>query len=166
MANLKVAVDVEGGEAVSRVLLTLLNQFPGLDGSEITFSTLGDTQGIGFFPVSGAVFIANREDITGHVYQECLYPFNVIYRCAPRSEVQKMRVKEFLDLLGRWLEMQPVTIGGQEYKLEAYPSLESGHRNIKSIYRTNATYMDGVYQDKVEDWRLSATLRYKNEYDK
>lgn len=166
MANLKLVVDIEGGEAVSKVLLNLLNQFPGLNGDKITFSTIDDTSGIGFFPVSGAVFLTNREDITGHVFQECLYPFNVIYRCAPRSEDQKMRVKEFLDLLGKWLEQQPVTIGGETYKLESYPDLNSENRTIEAIYRTNAVYMDGVYQDKVEDWRLSATLRYKNEYDK
>lgn len=158
-------IDVEGSDIVSRVLLELLNDFPGLDGKKVTFSTLEETSGIGFFPSTGAVLESNRESITGHVFQRCAYPFSVVYRSAPKTEVQKMRVKEYLDALGRWLEQQPVTIKDTEYRLDAYPELEAG-RTIRSIHRTSPAHLNAAYQDGIEDWTISATLRYEAEYDK
>lgn len=166
MATQKSVIDIDGSEAVSKVLLALLNEFPGLDKKSILFSTLSETSGIGFFPTSGAALLSNTEDITGHVKQVCLYPFNVVYRAAPKSEAQRLKIKEFLDGLGRWLEQQPVTIGGTEYRLTAYPSLSSGNRVIKSISRTNPGHLNAAYQDGIEDWLISATLRYENEFDR
>lgn len=166
MENKKVIFDVDGSEAVSKVLLNLLNDYPGLKGREIKFSTLSESTGIGFFPSSGAVFISNRKDIVGHVKQECQYPFVVVYRFAPKadSSEQKMEVQEFLDTLGKWLELQPVTIGDEEFKLLSYPTLESGNRKIESISRTNSAHLDRAYDDKIEDWVVSLSLKYKNEY--
>lgn len=163
---LKKAIDIEGSEAVSKVLLTLLNSFPGLDGKSILFSTLSDSSGIGFFPTSGAALLTNKEDITGHVKQVCLYPFNIIYRAAPETEAQKIRIKEFLDALGKWLEQQPVILGKKTVQLSVYPDLASGNRKIKSISRNNPAHLSAVYNDGIEDWIISATLRYENEFDK
>lgn len=164
--SLKNVIDIEGSEAVSKVLLALLNSFPGLDGKSILFSTLNDASGIGFFPTSGAAMLNDKEDITGHVTQVCLYPFNVIYRAAPESEVQKIRIKEFLDVLGKWLEQQPVILGKKTVQLSDYPDLASGNRKIKSISRVNPAHLSSVYNDGVEDWVISATLKYENEFDK
>lgn len=166
MANLKTVIDVEGSDAVSCVLLRLLNSFPGLAGNVVAFSDIGEREGLAFFSSGGAMYQTNQEDITGHVCQRCLYPFVLIYRAAPRSEVQKLRIKEYLDAFGRWLEQQPVTIEGVPYKLEEYPELESGNRRILSIERSTPSYLEGVYQDGVEDWRLTMSLMYENEYDK
>lgn len=163
---LKNVIDIDGTEAVSKVLLSLLNSFPGLDGKSVLFSTLSDTSGIGFFPTSGAALLSDTEDITGHVKQVCLYPFNIIYRAAPKTEAQKLRIKEFLDTFGKWLEKQPITISGNTYRLEAYPDLTSDNRIIKSISRTNPAHLNGVYNDGVEDWLISVTLRYENEFNK
>lgn len=162
----KKAFDVDGADAVTKVLLALLNTFPGLGGKKILFSTLSETSGIGFFPTSGAALLSNDEDITGHVKQVCSYPFNIVYRAAPQAEAQKLRVKEFLDALGRWLELQPITVDGQTYKLTGYPELVSGNRVIKSISRTNPGHLSAAYNDGIEDWIISATLRYENEFDK
>lgn len=86
-------VDVDGAEAVSKVLLALLKTFPGLENDKtIKFSTLSETSGIGFYPTSGAALLSDKEDITGHVKQVCLYPFSVIYRAAPKTELQKIRI--------------------------------------------------------------------------
>lgn len=159
-------IDVDGSEAVSNALLALLNEFPGLDGRRILFSTLAETSGIGFYPTSGAALLSNKESITGHVRQVCLYPFNVIYRAAPKTENQRLKIKEFLDTVGRWLEMQPVVIGGVAYQLTHYPELCSDNRLIKSISRTNPGHLNAAYQDGVEDWLISATLRYENEFDR
>lgn len=162
----KKAFDVDGADAVTKVLLELLNTFPGLGGKKILFSALSETSGIGFFPTSGAALLSNDEDITGHVKQVCSYPFNIVHRAAPQAEVQKLRVKEFLDALGRWLELQPITVDGQTYKLTGYPELVSGNRVIKSISRTNPGHLSAAYNDGIEDWIISATLRYENEFDK
>lgn len=166
MQTQKTVYDIDGSEAVSPVLLDLLNRYPGLAGGKILFSTLSETSGIGFFPTSGAALISTKEDVTGHVLQVCAYPFNVVYRAAPRSEAQRLKIKEFLDGLGKWLEQQPVTVDGAEHKLTAYPTLSSGNRVIKSISRTSPGHLNTAYQDGVEDWLISISLRYENEYDK
>lgn len=166
MATPKIAFDLDGSEAVSSVLLKLLNEFPGLGTRKITFSTLTEGAGIGFFPTSGAAILSDKEDITGHVKQVCLYPFTIVYRSAPRSEEQKLKVKEFLDTLGKWLERQPVVINEVEHQLSAYPALASGNRVIKSVGRSNPAHLENAYQDGLEDWSISATLRFENEFDK
>lgn len=167
MAKLKAVVDLEGSSAVSKVLSVLLDQFPGLQiGEHIAFSTLAETGGKAFYPTSGAVFLENRETITGHVKQTCLYPFTITYRAAPSTEDQRMRIKEYLDMLGQWLEKQPIIIGGTTYQLAEYPSLGSGNRKIKQILATNASHLQAAYQDGIEDWVMSMQLQYTNEYDK
>ena len=159
------AIDVEGTDIVTTVLRTLLNQFPGLEGKRIEFSTLGKTSGLGFFPTSGAVLLSNKEDITGHVKQVCLYPFTVVYRAAPKDEKAKIRMKELFDTLGKWLEMQPIKVSQKDHQLENYPNLEQG-RVIKSINRTNPAHLDAAYKDGIEDWIIALTLKYESEFDK
>ena len=160
-------VDIDGAEAVSKVLLALLNTFPGLEnGKKVQFSTLSETSGIGFYPTSGSALLSDKEDITGHVTQVCMYPFSIIYRAAPKTDLQKIRIKEFLDALGKWLELQPVVINEKTQKLTKYPVINIGSRVIKSISRTNPAHLNATYDDGVEDWIISATLKYENEYDK
>lgn len=159
--------DIDGTEAVSSIMKGLLNAFPALSKNQsILFSTLSDASGIGFFPVSGAALQIDTEDVTGHVFQRCQYPFNVIYRAAPKTEDQRIRIKEFLDTLGKWLERQPVTVNGKEYQLEAYPALGAGNRVIKQISRTSPAYLNSAYQDGIEDWLIAANLVYENEFDR
>ena len=134
----KTAIDIDGSEAVSAALLELLNRFPGLKpGARILFSTVPDDGGIGFFPTSGAVYLQNSEDITGHVKQVCQYPFSVVCRAGAKTEAQRLRIKEFLDTLGKWLERQPVIVNGDQCQLTESPALASGNREIQSISRTN-----------------------------
>lgn len=166
MSDKKQIFDADGTDAVSRVLLELLNSFPLLNGKAILFSTLSESSGIGFFPTSGAALLSSTEDVTGHVRQVCLYPFDIVYRHAPKSEEQRLRVKELLDTLGKWLERQPVNIAGKSERLERYPDLGSGNRVIKLISRTCSGHLGAAYQDGTEDWTLYATLRYENEFDK
>lgn len=165
MAKKNYPIDVDGTEALSTVLLNLLNTFPGLNGRKIEFSTLNKTAGIAFFPSAGAVIVQSRESITGHVKQSCQYPFTLVYRASPETEKQRLRIKEFLDTIGRWLEKQTVTVNGSEEILTAYPVL-TGTREIKSITRSTPGHLNAAYQDGVEDWAITATLSYDNEYDK
>lgn len=163
----KTVIDIDGSEAVSAVLQELLNEFPGLSPRQrVQFATLEDSGGVGFFPSTGAAIEQEKESITGHVRQRCLYPFDVVYRSAPKSEAQRLRIKEFLDTLGKWLERQPVKVNGREEKLAGYPELASGNRVIKSIGRTAPAHPSVAYQDGVEDWTMGLRLMYENEFDR
>ena len=111
-ANTAVKFDVDGSEIMSKVLMELLNTCPALCGRRIAFSTLGEDDGLAFFPSVGAAITSEKESITGHVNQVCAYPFDIVLRCAPKTEAARMRSKELLDAIGRWLERQPVTVRG------------------------------------------------------
>lgn len=117
------------------------------DGDEITFSTLNENDGKAMFPVSGAIIETEKESITGHVNQVCLYPFYVIYRQALLTENRKADIKEWLDTLGKWLEMQPVTINGENCTLSEYPPL-TGNREFLSIDRQTPAYLDSTNDNK------------------
>lgn len=156
--------DVEAEEKVTKVLLDLLNSYPGLDEGEVIFSYINEASGIGMFPSGGTSYLVNERYITGWVYQRCLYPFDVIYRVAPKNEALKIRAKEFLEGLGRWLEQQPVMIGGTEYKLDKYPDIESGVRRIRFITRKSVANLRTAYADGVLDWSISLELDYENNF--
>ena len=96
----------------------------------------------------------------------CAYPFDVVLRCAPKTEAARIRSKELLDAIGRWLERQPVTVGGKQYTMAAYPTLEEGTREIQAISRTSPSHLNAVYQNGIEDWLFSGSLKYKNEFDR
>lgn len=166
MAEKKYSIDIEGSDLMSRVLLQLLNTFPGItDGNSIKFSTLNKDKGIGFYPTSGAAILDKEEDICGHVKMTCLYPFTIIYRASPSSEQQRLRIKEWLDLLGKWLELAPVVINEETYQLTEYPAIDNDSRVIQSIVRTQPGHLESAYEDGVEDWVLSGNLHYINEYN-
>lgn len=166
MAQKKYSIDVDGSDVMSKILLDLLNGYPALGGRTVAFSTLGDTSGLAFFPSSGAAILSDTEDVTGHVTQICLYPFTIVFRAAPKSEIQRLKIKEFLDTVGKWMEQQPVTINGETICLTDYPDLSTEGREIKSIRRTNPAHLAATYQDGIEDWTLAASLRYENNFDK
>ena len=166
MAQKKYSIDVDGSDIMSRVLLDLLNSYPALGGRTVTFSTLGETSGLAFFPSSGAAILTDTEDVTGHVTQVCLYPFMLIFRAAPKTEDQRLKIKEFLDTIGKWLEQQPILIDDETIQLSSYPDLHTEGREIKTIRRTNPAHLGSAYQDGIEDWTLAATLRYENNFDR
>ena len=161
-------LDIDGMETVSVALLRLANEFPGLGtGQTVRFATLSPTSGMGLFPNAGAALREHKEDVLGHVRQLCLYPFTVVYRAAPESEAQRLRIKEFLDTFGKWLERQPVLIDGAPRQLGQYPALGgSGSRKIRDIRRTTPAYFSEAYNDGIEDWAIAAQLSYENEYYK
>lgn len=159
-----IGYDIDGTEIISDVLNELLNSFPGKI-EDIYFSVLEADGGTMFFPTSGAVIYKERESITGHVVQTCQYPFIVIKRAAPNTETQKIAIKEWLDSLGRWLEKQPVTIGGIAYALKEYPVLGEG-RKITKIARTTPAYCSSATENGVEDWAISIFLQYTTEFER
>ena len=158
----QVRFDVDGSEIVSKVLLELLNKCPALCGKKVAFSTLGEDEGLGFFPSVGAAITSETETITGDVHQVCAYPFDVVLRCAPKTEAARIRCKELLDAIGRWLERQPIVVNGEMHTMDAYPALTEGNRKIRAISRTSPSHLNAVYQNGVEDWLFSGSLRYEN----
>lgn len=159
-----VTYDVDGYDIVTKALETVLNTFPGLQPTEkIKFSSLKEDEGIAFYPVSGAVVASEKKYITGIVDQLCNYPFYIVYRSAPTTPGIKTEIKEFLDTLGKWLEKQPVQVDGKEYHLESYSTLTEG-RVIESITRLTPSYLDTVAENKVEDWVISMSLKYRKKF--
>lgn len=164
MGEQNLTYDIDGYDVLTNALVDLVNLFPGLDkGDAIRFTFLDADGGKAFFASSGAVVMSKRESITGHVEQECSYPFSVIYRASGLSETRRARVKEWLDTLGRWLERQPVSIAGTEHKLTEYPAL-TGTRQFKEIARTTPAFLYEVHDNQAEDWMISIDARYKNEF--
>ncbi len=156
--------DVDGFNSITAAIRSLLNLYPGLpEGDEITFSTLAEDSGKAMYPMSTAVISRETEDVTGHVTQECSYLFTVVYRAGGLSESRKAAVKEWLEDLGRWLEGQEVTIGGEVYVLEDYPS--AGPRYITKIRRTTQAFLDSVEENMAENWVISIDAQYINEFD-
>ena len=157
--------DLDEGEKISKILVDLVNQYPGLDSGVIEFAYLSETSGIGFFPSTGITLKVDERYITGFVHQIVNYPFEVIYRASPRNEEQKIRIKEFLDGLGRWLEQQPIIINGTTYKLEEYPELE-GDRRVWDIFRTSSAHLMTAYPDGIQDWTITIEMDYENNFYK
>lgn len=154
--------DIDGYNVVSLALSDLLNSYPGLeDGEKITFSDLKEDSGIAFYPVSGAVIALEKKGVTGKVNQLCNYPFYIIYRTGTNKDKVKIEIKEFLDNIGRWLEQQPIQIDSKKYQLEEYPELSS-NRKIEEISRLTPAYLDNTYENNVQDWIISMSLKYRN----
>ncbi|MFQ6962937.1 MAG: hypothetical protein ACLRR6_02065 [Oscillospiraceae bacterium] len=163
----KTVIDIDGSEAVSKILLDLLNQFPGLTtgNKSILFSTLSGRFGdrilsdfrCGFAEQHGGRYWTRHAGLPISV--QCGLPRR------PEIEAQRIRIKEFLDALGKWLERQPVTLNGKRHQLSAYPALLAGNRVIKKISRTSPAYLNSAYQDGVEDWLIGLRLDYNNEFD-
>lgn len=160
----EVRYDVDGFDAVTNAILYLLNSYP-LGEGDFQFATLDESGGRAMFPTSGAIIREERESITGHVFQRCLYPFNIYYRAAGLNERRKIAVKEWLDTLGRWLERQIVVDKGVAYSLELYPALNDG-RKIESISRTTPAGLANISANQTQDWVINMQLAYTVEFDR
>ncbi len=161
--NKPIGMDVTGYEVLTKAVLVLLSQFPGLNGREILYEELGESSGIAFFADAGALVMSEKRSITDHVRQTCQYPFNVVYRTESTRENQKLIVQTFLDALGKWLCKEPAIIGGTTYNLGSYPALSDG-RKITRITRYNS-YGAQPEESGVQDWVLPVKVEYTNEFD-
>lgn len=164
MAEKEITYDIEGYEVVTNAIMNLLNDYPDTD-DRITFNSLSEEEGTTMYPTAGAVVINEKTDVIGVITQKCNYPFMVIYRASGLSEKNRIRAKEMLDNLGKWLEKQKVVIGNEEYKLSEYPSLTNG-RKILSIKRTTPAYLYDMKENRTEEWSIAITLEYEYSYTK
>lgn len=158
-----ITTDTAGFEIVKEAILHLLNQYPGLDGREVSYMGLSEDSGLSMEPESGALVYSQKADIVGNVSQKCQLPFFVVYRSGASSDYQKFNINEFLDSLGAWLCKEPVTIDGAEERLAEYPILTGG-RKITGITRFNS-YAIAPNQNNTQDWLLPVTVNYTHEFE-
>lgn len=161
--NKPIGIDASGYEVLTKAVLELLNQYPGLNGKEILFEELSGNSGIAFSADNGALVMSERRSITDHVKQTCQFPFYVVYRIASAKEWQKLEVQTFLDALGKWLCKEPAEINKETVRLSSYPALSDG-RQITRITRSNS-YGIEPNENSVQDWLLPVVVEYTNEFD-
>lgn len=162
--NKPIKQDVSGFKAIADAVVELLNSYPGLNGSEITFGGLSENGGISVETDSGALVNTEAVDIVGNVYQTCQFPFYLVLRGDASTERQKLLISEFLDNIGAWICREPVTIGGVEYRLDEYPALSNGRRIIEADRSNN--YALAPNDNGVQDWVLPVTVRYTRNFKK
>jgi hypothetical protein len=163
-----VVYDVQGYDLLTPAIYDLLNSYPGLEKNEkVSFSQLNESHGKAMFPSTGAIVQYQKESITGHVEKRCLYPFTFVYRASGLTQSRKVNAKEWLETLGKWLEKQTVSIGGQNYKIQEYPVLNSldGDAEIEEIARQTPAYLAQTNGDMSEDWVMTVQAHYRIEYD-
>lgn len=169
MENEKIVkYDVDGYDTLTNAVMSLINQYPALKENEIIeFSILDTDSGMAMYPSPEAVINTEKTFITGRVLQECFYSMHIVYRTAAVSEKSRIRVKEWLDNMGRWLSKEPVVIDGETYKLNEYPPLADG-RKIVSFDRNLQTqsHIDNTLENKGDDWVIKIVARYENEFYK
>lgn len=158
-----IGADASGYKMLTNAVLSLLSQFPGLDGREILFEELGPESGIAFSADSGALVMAETRSITDHVTQRCQYPFFVVYRTTATREFQKLQAQNFLDQLGKWICKEPVEIDGEVIRLTSFPKLAEG-RKITRINRNNS-YGLKPNENGSQDWLLPVSVEYTNEFE-
>lgn len=158
-----IGVDATGYEVLSKAILSLLNQYPDLGSREILFEELDQDGGIAVSADSGGLVMTERRSITDHVFQNCQFPFFVVYRTACTRETQKLQVQAFLDSLGKWFCREPVVINGVTHRLSSYPAL-TGDRKITRVTRSNP-YGLQPNPNGTQDWLLPVTVQYTNEFD-
>lgn len=158
-----IGADVTGFDILTNAVLSLLSQFPGLNGRVILFEELGTDSGIAFSANNGALIMTERRSITDHVVQQCQYPFYIVYRTASTEEYQKLQVQAFFDAIGKWLCQEPAVVNGEAVRLRSFPSLTDG-RKITRITRSNSYGLE-ANENGVQNWILPVTVEYTNEFD-
>ena len=160
-----IKIDEGGSDTMVKAVRILLNQFPGLpEGEEIKYEDIGEDSGICFSRNTGALVYDEETDVIGNVKQLCQYTFYVVYRSSGAArEKYKIDIEEFLEILGRWLCGETVTVNGIEYKLTGYPQITYG-RTIKKIKRDN-TGVTEPNENGVQDWLLPVTVEYTNQFE-
>lgn len=155
--------DVQGEAEISAAIVEQVNACPFID-VDATFADLDNT-GLSIYPNSAGVILRETHDITDHLKQDCSYTFAIVSREYGLNEARKINAKAMLDALGKWLEREPVNVGGTIYQLDAYEELSNGRRFL-SIERTSSASAESVGEDQSEVWGITMRAIYRNEYNK
>lgn len=156
-----IGLDATGYEVLTKAVLDLMKEYSEIVGRDIYFEEIGKDSGIAFSADDGALIMSETPDVLGGYFQQCQYPFYVVYRTASTSEKQKLQVQTFLDSLGKWICKEPAEINGQTYILNSYPPLTQG-RKITRVTRLNSYGLE-PNAEGVQDWLLPVTVQYTNE---
>lgn len=157
--------DISGFDDVTHALMDMINRFPGLEENErFAFSTIPSEEGLAVIPSNGSFIEEHHVSVTDHVWEVCAYPFTVLYKASGLNEKRKMNVKEWMDTLAKWLARQTIVIDDSPYRLGRWPFL-SGDRRIKEIIQNTPAYLASINEDKSENWVMTMTIKYHNEYD-
>ncbi len=157
-----IGMDNKGFDILKNAVVELLNQFPGLNGLEVSRSDLPEDGGMTMYPDGGALIYSERTDICGNVSQVCQMQCLVVYRTGATSEFAKAKANDLLDEIGAWVCREPVTVDGEDYQLDEYPRL-TGNRTITAMSRSNSYAME-PNPNKTQDWVLPVTVTYKHEF--
>ena len=155
--------DVQGEAEISVAIVEQVNACPFMD-IDASFADLDNT-GLAVYPNSAGVILQETHDITDHLTQDCSYTFAIVSREYGLNETRKINAKAMLDALGKWLEREPVNVGGTLYQLTEYEELPNGRRFL-SIERTSSASADSVGDDQSEIWAITMRAVYRNEYSK
>lgn len=158
-----IGIDHDGYEVMTKAVIGLLNQYPGLDGRIVKFEELDSNTGIAFAADNGALVMSEKRTIVDHIIQTCQYPFFIVYRSASTRAAQKVAIQTFMDSIGKWICKEPAVVDDQEVRLASYPQLANG-RVIKRVTRNNSYAVDPD-EKGVQDWLLPVTVEYTNEFD-
>ena len=150
-----VRIDLRTGEQITPKLLAFLNEYPDLQGDIIVFGDGSQESGLAMYPISGAVVVTEEEDITGHHTQECQYPFYLIYKVSTGSTSNRISIKEFLDDVGMWAEVQDYSV---------FDDLVDGLK-VTAVSRQTPAYLDSREENNVENWAIYLTLYYTREWE-
>lgn len=111
--NKPIGVDATGYEVLTKAVAELLNSYPLLNGDVITFEKLEES-GIAFSASSGALVMSEIRDVVGGVFQNCQFPFFIVYR----TSGNKVKAQTFLDEIGKWICKEP---NGKDIATAVYP---------------------------------------------
>ena len=157
-----VKYDLDGFGVLTEAIRALMDRFPGLEeGERVAFATLREEGGLAMFPGDGAVVEQEHKSVTGRVRQVCRYPFVAVCRSGGLTEESRAAVKERLDALGRWLGRQPVSVGGETYRLTDYPVLTGGRRFLDFTIQAPAC-LNERDEHQMETWAVGLAARYEN----
>jgi len=110
------------------------------------------------FPQQGSVYL--RRFVSGTFIAQ--YNFFLRYRRKETTDEGRIKDEATLDLIGKWLERNPVQVGTEVYELQNYPEL-TDNRTITQITRTSSAFLAERAQDGTSDYQIYLQLRYRKE---
>ena len=147
----------------AEAVLAAVNGFPGLqEGQRFRLAEPGQEQGLALQIGSGPVILRESRSVTGKVRRLCALPFAAVCRMGGAGQRQRLDAAAWLETLGRWLEGQTVSVGGEDHCLAAYPAL-TGRRAFTAIRRAGPPRQADRQADRTETWVMEMTGNYYEE---
>ncbi len=144
--NEPIPAPIEDVQNVARALWSWLNGYPDKPAGRITFEHLpNENYGMTILSMQSAYKI--KTYLRGAYRAQ--YPFQILYRKAPDSDDERLKMDESLNKIGAWAESNPNK-----------PELEGGARVLR-ISRTSGASMTNRYDGGVEDHVIEMNCEYE-----